>query len=105
MRTIFYLTREATRDLSISHCRQYTTNYVYPGHSVKHPLSREASLRVNIKDLELDPETEGYFRDLVSANQNIRLSDLHPRTYEHFRLPKSELQSSKMLEMLKVDSP
>ncbi|KAL5269038.1 hypothetical protein ACHWQZ_G002758 [Mnemiopsis leidyi] len=68
--------------------RQYTTNYVYPGSSVKHPLSREASLRLNVKDLELGPETESYFRDLVSANQNIRLSDLHPKTYEHFRLPK-----------------
>ena len=68
---------------------------MYPGPSVKHPLSREASLRLNVKDLELDPETESYFRDLVSANQNIRLSDLHPKTYEHFRLPKSESESMK----------
>ena len=70
--------------------RQYTTNYVYPGPSIKHPLSREASVRVDIKNLNLDPDTEQYFRDLVSANQNMKLSDLHPKTYEHWRLPKSK---------------
>ncbi|XP_063683213.1 uncharacterized protein LOC134817806 [Bolinopsis microptera] len=72
-----------------THClRQYTTNYVYAAPSIKHPLSREVSVRVDIKNLDLDPDTELYFRDLVSANQNMKLSDLHPKTYEHWRLPK-----------------